>query len=190
MYTGHADLYFVWVIHSFRNLLSVYIIHQDGIKTVILYDKLCMCRPTVNLYPYRNIAVIRRWAGKGTFCKCLETHSISSDAHIIHTRLHPAPFSRGFFMPNKLGASIPIQGEDWLSEIYARLLYGKLECNEYSARSTTGAIQIEITCDPYQPCTFSTLDASPSDAISTMDTSIIINLIEDHHMSKSLMPSP
>ena len=59
-------------------------------------------------------------------------------------------------MLNKLGASIPNQGEDWLSDIYAQLLYGKLEYNEYSARSTTGAIQIEITCGPHQTCTSST----------------------------------
>ena len=119
----------------------------------------------------------------------METHSISSDAHIIHTRLHTVPFSRGFFVLNKLRISIPIQGQGWLSEIYAQLIYGKLEYNEYSARSTTGAIQIEITCGPHQTCTFSTLDASTSDAIFTMDTLIIINLTEDHHTSKSLMPS-
>ena len=92
-------------------------------------------------------------------------------------------------MLNKLGASIPYQGEDWLSEIYAQLLYGKLEYNEYSARSITGAIQIEITCGPHQTCTLSTLDASTSDAIFTMDNLIIINLTEDHHTLKSLMPS-
>ena len=92
-------------------------------------------------------------------------------------------------MLNKLGVSVLNQGEDWLSEIYAQLLYGKLECNEYSARSTTGAIQIKITCGPHQACNFSTLDASTSHAIFTMDTLIIINLTEDHHTSKSLMPS-
>ena len=77
-------------------------------------------------------------------------------------------------MLNKLGASIPYQGEDWLSEIYAQLLYGKLEYNEYSARSKA-------------PNT--TIDASTSDAIFTMDTLIIINLTEDHHTSKSRMAS-
>ena len=92
-------------------------------------------------------------------------------------------------MLNKLGAPNPIQGEDWLSEMYAQLLFDKLEYNEYSARYTTGAIQIEITCGPYQPCTFSTLDALTSDVIFTTDTLIIIDLIEDHHMSKSLMLS-
>ena len=92
-------------------------------------------------------------------------------------------------MLNNLRISIPIQGQDWLSEIYAQLLYGILEYNEYSTRYTTGAIQIEITCGPHQTCTFSTLDASTSDAIFTMDTLIIINLTEDHHTSKSLMPS-
>ena len=35
----------------------------------------------------------------------------------------------------------------------------------------------------------STLDASTSDAIFTMDTLVITWLTEDHHMSKSLMPS-
>ena len=90
-------------------------------------------------------------------------------------------------MLNKLKASIPIQGENWISEIYAQLLYGKLEYNEYSVRFITGAIQTEITCGQYQPCTFSTLDASTSDAIFTMDT--LINLTENHHISKSPMPS-
>ena len=79
---------------------------------------------------------------------------------------------------------------DWLLEIYAQFLYDKLQYKEYSARSNTGAIQIEITRGPYEPyTTFSTLDTSTSDAIFTMDTLIIINLNEDNHISKSLMPS-
>ena len=124
--------------HNSKNSLSLYIIHQDGVKSAIVYDRLCLCRPTVRWE--KGLSASRWKYTQYTFRWTYYTHAIS------HCFILCPWFSCDFCTINTFRIFIPNQDQDWLSEIYAQLLYGKLEYNDCPARSITGDIQIDIVC--------------------------------------------